>query len=375
MHKWLSRAAAVPKTLFLELETGSVNVLDPIQIIFASYPFQKLFLFKDCYSLDFVVDDTYEYDKHDIVLPNQLLEHLEELNLDDTSVMFPHDAKLFNLRSLSIAPDCGNFRHYSTAIPWSQIRHLMLSGIYINFHLLFSILKQCLRLEYCKIKDLTPHHRTPAPFQNITLPNLQSFELSLFRQESETHIFGVECIQRLIIPSVNTLQLSLWNVDASVYSRFIEQSGGMPRLHALGLHEKGEPTDIGVLLKLLPHLESITVSRDLRSEIWHDLSMGRIGPSLKHITSPVSSVDAPLDFLKDRYHNAMRSTQQHDGWVGQLQITHLQSATFLLSCDESKFRDMIRNALESNGRGPYQCLRWTSDGDSDRTYTLDDVED
>jgi hypothetical protein len=41
---------------------------------------------------------------------------------------------------------------------------------------------------------------------------------------------------------------------------------------------------------------------------------------------------------------------------------------------------MMRDALESNGRGPHQCLRWTFDGDLDesdeldRTYsTLDDI--
>jgi hypothetical protein len=144
------------------------------------------------------------------------------------------------------------------------------------------------------------------------------------------------------------------------------------------------------ILKLLPRLESIAVSWDLRNEIWQDLSTGRLGPRLKHMACPVSSVavDATLDFLKIRYHNAMRSTQQHDGSVCQTQITHFQSATFLLSCGKSQYQairdalksrilDMIRDALESNGRGPYQCLRWTFDEDlfeSDRTYsTLDDI--
>jgi hypothetical protein len=164
-------------------------------------------------------------------------------------------------------------------------------------------------------------------------------------------------MQRLIMPSVNILQLSLCNVGTSVYSRVIEQSGGMPCLHTLKLCQQGEPADIGILLKLLPHLESITVSKDLGSRIWQDLSTGRLGPRLKHITSPVSSVDATLDFLKMRYHNAV------DGSVCQTQITHFQSVTFLLSCSkydsqmtrdalESQFRDMIRDALESNGREP-----------------------
>ena len=104
--------------------------------------------------------------------------------------------------------------------------------------------------------------------------------------------------------------------------------------------------------------------------------MGRLGPRLRciRVTSPVSSIDASLDLLKNRYHNAI-SSQQHDGWVCEPQITHFQSATFVFSFDKSKFRDTIADALESNGRGPYQCLRWTFDGDSDRTYTLDDMED
>jgi hypothetical protein len=371
MHEWLSRAAAVPKTLFLGLEQESCkDVLDPIRTIFASYPFQKLFVFIDGYIPE--TDETVP-----IVLRNQLLEHLEELNIDESIAMFPHDAKLPNLQSLSITSEWepGNFRRYSIAIPWSQIRHLTLSDVCVASHLLFSVLKQCLRLEYCKIKWHSPrnHHRTPGPFHNITLPNLQSFELSI-----HNHSLGVECMQPLIIPSVNILQLSLRNVDTLVYSRAIEQYGGMPCLHTLALYEEGEPVDVGILLKLLPHLESITVSRDLGSGIWQDLSMGRLGPRLKHIqvTSPVSSVDALLDLLKNRYHNAMRSSQQHDGWVCQPQITHFQSATFVFSSDKSKFRDTIRDALESNGRGPYQCLRWRFGRYSDRTYyTLYDMED
>ena len=162
-------------------------------------------------------------------------------------------------------------------------------------------------------------------------------------------------------------------MDTSVYSWLIEQSGGMPCLHTLKLHEQGSKlADIGILLKLLPHLESITILRDLGSEIWQDLSMGRIGPRLKHITFPVSSVKVSLDFLKIRYHNVMKSTQQHNGRICQWQITHFQSATFVLSCDKSHFWDMIQNALESNGRGPYQCLRWTYDEEY-CSYLLDDV--
>ena len=374
MHEWLSRAAAVPRTLFLALEKGRIwrDDLDPIYTIFASYAFQKLSVFPDN-----VYDEEEDEFETWIVLPNQLLEHLEELNIEESKVIFPDDAKLPNLQRLSITSEWepGCFQHYSTTIPWSQIRHLTLSEISLTTHLLFSVLKQCLHLEYCKIK-ITDHHCTPTPFHDITLPNLQSFELST-SYHSQTHVFGVECMQRLIIPSINILQLSLWN-HTSVYSRFIEQSGGMLHLHTLTLF-RAEPADIWILLKQLPHLESITVSRDLGSGIWQDLSTGRLGPRLKHITCPVSSVKASLDFLKIRYHNAMRSTQQHDGWVSQPQITHFQSATFKFSHGGKHFWDMIREALESNGRGPYQCLQWTFYGRLYRTYkknyTLDDIED
>ena len=144
--------------------------------------------------------------------------------------MFPHDAKLRNLQSLSITSEWepGDFMRCSVAIPWSQIRHLTLSDVYVPSHLLFSVLKQSLRLESCKIKPLNHWNLPPGPFHNITLPNLQSFELSIYN-----HSLGVEYMQRFIIPSVNILQLSLRNVDTLVYSRVIEQSGGMPRLHTL----------------------------------------------------------------------------------------------------------------------------------------------
>jgi hypothetical protein len=268
MHEWLSRAAAVPKTLFIGLQQGSSgDGMDPFRTIFVLYPFQKLSIFIDFYDFEAEGETL-------IALPNQLWEHLEELNIDELRVMFRADAKLPNLQSLSLS-EVGDFRRY-TAIPWSQIRRLTLSGVSASTHLLSSVLKQCLCLEYCKIERPNCRH-TLAPFYYITLPNLQSFELSEFGPES--HNFGAECMQRLIIPSVNILKLSSCNVDTSVYSRFIEQSGGMPRLHTLTLCE---PADAGMLLKLLPHLESITVSRDLGSGIWQDLSTGKLGPCLKH---------------------------------------------------------------------------------------------
>ena len=87
--------------------------------------------------------------------------------------------------------------------------------------------------------------------------NRSSFTFSLYHpskplivrvlniEHLEAHT-GVECIQRLIIPSVNILHLSLWGADTSVYSRVIEQSSGLPRLHTLTLCEQDEPVDIGI---------------------------------------------------------------------------------------------------------------------------------
>ena len=158
--------------------------------IFASYRFQKLLAFPHRYS---DAEDN-EGNRDNIFLPHQLLEHLEELNLDESSLMYLYNAKLPNLQSLSITSDlAGNFfQHHSTAIPWSQICHLTLSEIFVLSCLLFSVLKQCLHLEYCKIEDPTGHQCTE-PFHNITLLNLQSFEVSIFYHHSNT--FGVECIQ------------------------------------------------------------------------------------------------------------------------------------------------------------------------------------
>ena len=103
MHERPSGAAAIPRSLFLALEQGRIRSdLDPI---FASYPFQKLSAFRD--------------------------------NLEWSRVMSPHDAKLPDLQSLSILFEWGpgSFGHYSTAIPWSQIRRLTLSDISITTHL------------------------------------------------------------------------------------------------------------------------------------------------------------------------------------------------------------------------------------------------
>ena len=165
-------------------------------------------------------------------------------------------------------------------------------------------------------------------------------------------------------------------MDTLVLSRFIEWSDDMPHLRTLTFfHWEGNK---GTLLKPFPLLESITIrSRFLQcSEILEDLSAGGIGPRSKHLfIDGISSVKASLDLLKNRYHNAMRSTQQRDGQVCQSTITHFQSAAFEFCCDQSEFRDMIRDALESSGRSPYQCLRWAFSLESLRIFTLDDIED
>jgi hypothetical protein len=52
IHEWLSRAAAVLKTLLLALDQGrnGQDGLDSICTIFASYSFQKLSVFLHCYT-------------------------------------------------------------------------------------------------------------------------------------------------------------------------------------------------------------------------------------------------------------------------------------------------------------------------------------
>ena len=129
MHERPSGAAAIPRSLFLALEQVG-RIRTDLVPIFASYPFQKLSAFRD----NLLYDDN---DDILISLPNQLWEYLEELNLEWSRVMFPHDAKLPDLQSLSILFEWGpgSFGHYSTAIPWSQIRRLTLSDISITTHL------------------------------------------------------------------------------------------------------------------------------------------------------------------------------------------------------------------------------------------------
>ena len=365
MHEWLSRAASAPRTLYLLL--GPCNnwqedliLIDTIQSILASYPFRKL-----------SVTDTREESEALLDLPNQVLEHLEDLNLQWSSVKFPHDVTLSNLQSLFTRGASHSFRRLSVAIPWSQLRHLTLSSLTISSDLLFNVLNQCSYLEYCRIERLTPlDPPTLIPFFNITLPNLQSFEFYLNDCE-----LAMECLRRLAIPSVNTMLLGLLDLDTLVPLQFIERSDGMPLLRTITLSH-WDRNKRRILLKQFPLLESITIgSRFLGcSDIREDLSTGRIGPRLKHLfVEGGSSVKASLGLLKNRYHNAMRSTQQHDGQVCQPPITHFQSATFAFYRDKSYLRDMIRDALESDGRSPYRCLRWVSW--ENRTCTLDDIED
>ena len=366
MHEWLRRAASVPRTLYIALGPSIDEHLIPINTILASYPFRRLSISDKQVELVPLID-----------LPNQALEYLEDLNLERSSFKFTHDAKLPNLRSLSITYLSRGFQRLSVVIPWAQLRHLTLSSFFVSPHLLFNVLKQCSYLEYCSIECLRSFDPpTPEPFFNITLPNLQSFKFHFFDCD-----LAVECLRRLAVPSVNTLLLSLTDVDTSIHSRFIERSDGMPHLRNITLVHWGDaPVNKGILLKQFPLLESITIRNrhldECGSEMMEDLSTGRIGPHLKHLfIEGGSSVKASLDLLKNRYHNAMRSTRQHDGQVCQPTITHFQSATFEFYCDKPKFRDMIRDALESNGRSPYQCLRWVFSGELDRTCTLDNIED
>jgi hypothetical protein len=365
MHEWFSRAASVPRTLYIAVGPSNKEDLIIINTILASYPFRRLSVSEKRMALDPLID-----------LPNQALEYLEDLDLQRSNVKFPHDAKLPNLQSLSISDVSHSFRSLGVAIPWSQLRHLTLSGVSVSSDLVFNVLKQCSCLEYCSIYYLRPlDPPTLKPF-NITLPNLQSFEFNFFYGD-----LAVECLRRLVVPSVNTLVLSLTEVATLVDSRFIERSDGMPHLRTITLvHWGGEIVDKGFLLKKFPLLESITIRNryldECGSEMLEDLSTGKIGPRLKHLfIEGGSSVKASLDLLKNRYHNAMRSTQQHDDQVCQPTITHFQSATFEFCVDKPKFRETIQETLESNGRSPYQCLRWAFSGELDHTCTLDDIED
>ena len=368
MHEWFSRAASVPRVLYIVLGPKNKENLTPINTILASYPFRRLSISDNQIEPETLID-----------LPNQALEFLEDLNLERSSVKFPHDAKLSNLWSLSLRYVYRRgFQRLSVAIPWSQLRHLTLSRFSesISSDLLFNVLKECSYLEYCNIEDLALDPSALEPFVNITLPNLRSFRFHFYN-----HNATMECLRRLAVPSINTLYLDLSDLETLVHSRFIEQSDGMPHLCTITLlvHWRDESVNMGILLKGFPLLESITINNrydEYDSEMLEDLSTGRIGPRLKHLfIDGISSVKASLDLLKNRYQNAMRSTEQHDGQVCRPTITHFQSATFEFCCEKSEFRDMIRDALESSGRSPYQCLRWTFSRESFRILTLNDIED
>jgi hypothetical protein len=247
----------------------------------------------------------------DHVWPSIELLHLKPLdNRPSTGQqLFSNFGKLSNLRHLKISGSC-HLDGMDRVVPWHQLRTFKVEGNWeITPSSCLNMLRQSRLLEHCSVMLLKESSFTSTVIsteENIVLANLNYFEVQ-FRDGLAVSEF----LQPLVMPNITTFSFGRSRCDIPALIGIIQRSGGMRRIRHLesNYFSVAAVQDIGVLLELLPSLESISIeSGRLSDNCIKRLSSGKLGPRLWSISvGPVHDTDQILSMVELRYQNATQS--------------------------------------------------------------------
>ncbi len=160
-------------------------------------------------------------------------------------------------------------------------------------------------------------------------------------------------LQSLAMPNVTTFSLRrVYDYSAPVRELscdmpgligIIQRSGGMRRIRRLEIETSSPALDIGVLLELLPSLETISIeSGHLSDNSIKRLSSGKLGFRLCNIYSGVlHDADQILSMVESRYQNA---TQPPDS--GQIEDTPCPFKSIMIPCTTALPKLLDGNKIE-----------------------------
>ena len=277
---------------------------------------EKLLEFMALYRLE-ELDVHYPINRVALKLPNHVWPSIRRLNLEDDGhcpgeqQLFSNFGKLSNLRHLKVI-DSLHLDGIDQIAPWHQLRTFEvwgLTGCSIAPSSCLNVLRQSRLLERCHIK-LSQESSFTSTEEKIVLTNMDYFEVG-FLGGLEVPMF----LRPLVMPNIVTFSLSVaiasmdLSCDMPALLGIIQRSGGMRRIRRLHIGPSSAVLDVGILLELLPSLDSISIrSGHLTDNTMELLSSGKLGPRLCDIELKFPhNADKILSMVESRYQNATRS--------------------------------------------------------------------
>ena len=353
-RQWFDRAQDMRRSLSIYFDIGVSPHRQDL--------WEKLLGFMAQYRLE-ELELTYPINHIALKLPDHVWPSIERLHLMPSldglgpggQQLFLNFGKLSNLRHLEISSS-SNLDGIDRIIPWHQLRTFEMRGwiceCRVTPSLILNALRQSRLLEYCRItlsKESSFTSTVIPTEENIVLANMDCFRVQ-FRDGLVVPMF----LQPLVMPNITTFSLkggSILVCDMPPLIGIIQRSGGMRRIRRLDVGYTSATLDIGILLELLPSLESISIKCGrLSDNSIKRLSSGKLGPRLCEICSNVKhDADQILSMVESRHHNATQSLDNEDApcpfeciWI------YCQ-----LTLNKSVYRDRIDLLFE-------KCKTWIS---------------
>ena len=244
---------------------------------------------------------------------------IEHSHLDGLSAgeqLFSNFGNLSNLRHLKII---GSYYldGMDRIIPWHQLRTFEVGGLWgcpVTPSWCLNMLRQSRLLEHCRITlSIKSSFKSTviSTEESIVLTNIDYFEAEFL---DASGLAVSKFLQPLAMPNITTFTLrgDELSCDTLALIGIIQRSGGMCRIRHLEIQSYTFTVlDVGVLLELLPSLDSIRMtSGHLSDNSIKRLSTGKLGPRLCKIVLFYRHDADQILSMESRYQNA---TQQPPG--------------------------------------------------------------
>ncbi|KAF8346062.1 hypothetical protein F5887DRAFT_962407 [Amanita rubescens] len=241
-------------------------------------------------------------------------------------------------------------------VPWHQLRtfEVVTAGESpVTPSSCLNVLRQSRLLEHCRIS--LSEESSFASTVISTGEKIVLASMDYFKAEFSDGLVVPMFLQPLVMPNVTTFSLgqlsyTTLGCDMPTLIGIVQRSGGMRRIRCLEIDSSSAVLDIGVLLELLPSLESISIGNGhLNDNAIKRLSSGKLGPRLCDIYLEVPHDGGQiLSMAESRYQNATHSpdSKQIEGMPCPFKSI---SIPCMATQSESAYRSRIKLLSEKCG--------------------------
>ena len=350
-RQWLDRAQDMRRSLFIIFTDIDIRTLYYVSPHLHD-SWNQLLEFMARYRLE-ELDLAYPINHVALKLPDHAWSSIEHLSLkahveDDRpsgrQQLFSNFGKLSNLRHLKIFGS-HHLDGMDRIVPWHQLRTFEVWAPWdcpVTPSSCLNVLHRSRFLERCRITLSKESSFTSSTEEKIVLANMDCLKVE-FWDGLAVPLF----LRPLVIPNITSFTLERadgkeLSLDMLALSGIIQRSDGMRQIRYLKIDTSSSVLQVGVLLELLPSLESISIkSGRLTDNAIERLSIGKFGPRLRDISSSyLHNADKILSMVESRYQNATKPS------IEDLRFCSFENISISCSTPRVKSRQFYRKRVE-----------------------------